>query len=119
MIFGRFAVFAGSVKIAPVAWTRQAASRTFEAFYRRQGLGDATARALEIKFGDGDPGVRFPGQRLQSALSSRQRNLEKRFRLCSRLPSISPRHPEFRKARFGAASTGTNQRPRASGRCHL
>jgi hypothetical protein len=97
---GRPAVVASSIKLGRGCVNSPVGERDFEALHRRQSFGDTFSRALQISFGDRDPGICFPRQRLPSALCGIQRNLEKPLCLSSRLPQGSLRKPKFRQRRF-------------------
>jgi hypothetical protein len=72
--------------------------RDIEILCSRHSFGNPILRGLKIPLGHGDSC--FPGQRMPSALRSRQRNLKKPVGLGPRLLQVSLREPKFREARF-------------------
>ncbi len=76
--------------------------RHLEAIHGRQRFRDAASRARGSDFRPSDSGIRFPSQRLPGVFGSRQRSMEKRFRL---RPAAFPllRNSEFQPDRSRAA----------------
>jgi hypothetical protein len=100
MLFRRRAGVASSVKLGGGCVNSPSGQRDLEALHGGQGFGDAISRALEVSFGEGDSGIRFPRQRLPSALGGRQRDPEKSRCLVPRCSLVPLCKPEFCQSRL-------------------